>query len=49
MCRGNYESGIYNGCSKTNIDLDHAVQLVGYGTDKGVDYWLVRNSWCVPA
>lgn len=28
-------------------DLNHAVQLVGYGTDKetGLDYFLVRNSW----
>jgi cathepsin L len=26
-------------------DMDHAVQLVGYGTDGGKDYWLVRNSW----
>jgi len=25
--------------------MNHAVQLVGYGTDKGTDYWLVRNSW----
>lgn len=41
-----YESGIYNHCSfKKNIDMDHAVVLVGYGTEKGQDYWIVRNSW----
>jgi len=28
-------------------DLNHAVAIVGYGTDSSVgkDYWLVRNSW----
>jgi len=41
-----YEGGVYNGCNQTNPDLDHAVQLVGYGTDQVAgDYWLVRNSW----
>jgi len=41
-----YESGVYNGCNQTNPDLDHAVMLVGYGTDPQLgDYWLVRNSW----
>ncbi len=40
-----YHSGIFDGCNKTDIELNHAVQLVGYGTDQGVDYWLVRNSW----
>jgi len=40
-----YSTGVYNGCNQTNPDLDHAVQLVGYGTETGGDYWLVRNSW----
>jgi len=40
-----YATGVFNGCNQTNPDLDHAVQLVGYGTENGMDYWLVRNSW----
>jgi hypothetical protein len=28
-------------------DLNHAVTLLGYGTDEatGKDYWIIRNSW----
>lgn len=42
-----YESGVFQGCSVANPDIDHAVQLVGYGTDPKtkLNYWLVRNSW----
>lgn len=42
-----YEGGVYTGCSYSDMDIDHVVVLVGYGTDpdNGLDYWLVRNSW----
>ncbi len=41
-----YESGVFDGCNQQNPDIDHVVQLVGYGTDPSQgDYWLVRNSW----
>ncbi len=51
-----YSSKIYNdyeGCnanSKTKgadsqPNIDHAVVLVGYGTEDGQDYYILRNSW----
>jgi cathepsin L len=42
-----YGGGVFQ-CDSTQVDIDHAVQLVGYGTDpdpSAGDYWIVRNSW----
>lgn len=40
-----YESGIFDGCNQSSPSVDHAVVLVGYGSENGSDYWIVRNSW----
>jgi len=39
-----YTGGILN-TTKCGHNLDHAVTAVGYGTDKGQEYAIVRNSW----
>lgn len=42
-----YDSGVFDGCNASDLRLNHAVQLVGYGRDHALDldYWLVRNTW----
>ncbi|XP_002971529.2 cysteine proteinase 7 [Selaginella moellendorffii] len=39
-----YKSGIFKGpCSEDKPRL--AVLIVGYGSEKGEDYWIIKNSW----
>lgn len=42
-----YRSGVYTDSYRycNTQYANHAVLLVGYGTQNGVDYWLLKNSW----
>merc|ERR1712110_167992 len=37
--------GVFDQCTRGSNAQNHAVLVVGYGSDNGQDYWLVKNSW----
>ncbi|KAH6938636.1 hypothetical protein HPB50_011216 [Hyalomma asiaticum] len=39
-----YKSGVYQRLS-SDYQSGHAVKILGWGTENGVPYWLVANSW----
>jgi len=40
----NYQSGVYQHTTGT-LEGGHAVKMLGWGTESGVNYWLCANSW----
>jgi len=48
---GAYKSGVYddpeceNSIQAGGQSVNHNMIIVGYGTENGIPYWLIRNSW----
>ena len=43
----NYTGGVYTDVNNST-DVDHDVEVVGWGHEDGKDFWHVRNSWGKP-
>ena len=42
-----FRSGVIPASECASAGINHAVIVIGYGTEYGKDYWLCKNSWGV--
>ncbi len=40
-----YRSGVFSDAACTGRTVDHAINLVGYGSLNGANHYILRNSW----
>lgn len=40
-----YRGGVFEPLTGCGTKLNHGVAVVGYGSEGGKDYWIIRNSW----
>jgi len=40
-----YSSGVYDEPDCSNVNIDHSLAIVGYGTINEKDYYICKNSW----
>jgi len=39
-----YKSGVYSYTTGSELG-GHSIKVLGWGTENGVDYWIIANSW----
>ena len=40
-----YKGGILSDEVACGSTVDNAINIVGYGTENGINFWIIRNSW----